>query len=440
LDDPPSYILLSIANDGDTLKFILSLSAMILLLIANAFISASETAFFTLKNSDLERLRKSNQADEQRIPELLRKPRQLLATIRIASAFVVITIILSSIAFVLTFSDSIFRTAVILFFFATTFLITYFGDILPKTYSSTNSIKIAKAVSRLWVPLLSFFKPISIVWLRLNGLVERGFDTSYKDTVEELNQALEMTAVNHGSSNEDDKEILRGIVNFGTLTVKRVMRTRSRISAADITLNFHQLMEYVSKSGYSRVPVYKKSLDRIEGILHIKDLLPFMENGATFQWQDLLRPGFFVPATKKLDSLLKDFQEKHVHMAIVVNEYGGTLGLITLEDIIEEIIGDINDEFDEAGLHYQKIDDHTFVFEGKTSLHDFCKLINVEPTSFDSVRGESKSLGGLILELNRELPRTGTQINFQRFTFAIESADRKRIKRVKVIIHDQEKV
>jgi putative hemolysin len=255
-----------------------------------------------------------------------------------------------------------------------------------------------------------------------------------------LNQALEMTAVNHGSTNEDEKEILRGIVNFGTLTVKRVMRTRSRISAADISLNFHQLMEYVSKSGYSRVPVYKKNLDRIEGVLHIKDLLPFMENDLSFQWQDLLRPGFFVPATKKLDSLLKDFQEKHVHMAIVVNEYGGTLGLITLEDIIEEIMGDINDEFDEVGLHYQKIDDNTFVFEGKTSLHDFCKLINVDPTTFDPVRGESKSLGGLILELNRELPRTGSQITFERFTFAIESADRKKIKRVKVSIHDQEKL
>jgi gliding motility-associated protein GldE len=394
-----------------------------------------------LRNSDLERLRKSSQSREQLIPELLQRPRQLLATIRIAGSFVVISIILAAIAFVISLQDSMIGLEVILFAIAITFLLTSFGEIIPKSYAASNGIRTARKVAGLWRVLIPVFKPISFVWLKISGLVERGFETTgYKDTVEELNQALEMTAVNHGSTNDDEKEILRGIVNFGTLTVKRVMRTRSRISAADISLNFHQLMEYVSKSGYSRVPVYKKSLDRIEGVLHIKDLLPFMENDSSFQWQDLLRPGFFVPATKKLDSLLKDFQEKHVHMAIVVNEYGGTLGLITLEDIIEEIMGDINDEFDEVGLHYQKIDDSTFVFEGKTSLHDFCKLINVDPSTFDPVRGESKSLGGLILELNRELPRTGSQINFERFTFAIESADRKKIKRVKVLIHDQEKL
>jgi gliding motility-associated protein GldE len=279
--------------------------------------------------------------------------------------------------------------------------------------------------------------PISVPLLSMSMVIERQYKKKgYHTTVEELNQALDIATINNETS-EDEKEILKGIVNFGTLTVKQVMRSRMDISAADIELNFIELMEWVNKSGFSRIPVYRDTPDKIEGVLYIKDLLPFMDLDAVFEWQKLLRPGFFVPETKKIDSLLKDFQEKRVHMALVVDEYGGTSGLITMEDIIEEIIGENNDEFDEVGLNLQKIDDKTFVTEGKISLHDFCKAIDVEGNVFDEVKGESESLGGLILELNNELPKVGDEISYENFTFVIEAVDKKSIKRVRVQIGEE---
>jgi len=215
-----------------------------------------------------------------------------------------------------------------------------------------------------------------------------------------------------------------------------VMKSRMDISSVDIELNFHELMEKVKTSGFSRIPVYSESLDSIEGILYIKDLLPYLEENSKFEWQKLLRASYFVPETKKLDSLLKDFQSKRVHMALVVDEYGGTAGLITLEDLIEEIIGEINDEFDEVSLGYQKIDDRTYLFEGKTSIHDLCKVLEVDPTVFDDVRGESESLGGLILELHGAMPIVDERIAYDRFVFTIVSVDQKRIKKVRVSLSE----
>jgi gliding motility-associated protein GldE len=215
------------------------------------------------------------------------------------------------------------------------------------------------------------------------------------------------------------------------------MKSRVDISAVDSELNFTELMDQVNKSGFSRIPVYRETIDSIDGILYTKDLLPYLDESENFKWQKLLRPGFFVPETKKLDSLLKDFQGKRVHMAIVVDEYGGTAGIVTLEDLIEEIIGDINDEFDEVNIGYQKIDDHTFVFEGKISIHDLCKALEVDSTMFDDVKGESESLGGLILELHSALPKAGDQVVFDRFTFTVLSVDKKRITRVRVAVQQE---
>jgi putative hemolysin len=298
-------------------------------------------------------------------------------------------------------------------------------------------MRIALAVGKLWKVMTIVCKPITFLLLKMSSVVERRFKKKgYQTTVEELNQALDLATVNDETS-DDEKGILKGIVNFGTLTVKQVMRTRMDISAADIALNFTELLEYIKGAGFSRVPIYRESIDKIEGVLYIKDVLPFMDQEKTYEWQNLLRPGFFVPETKKIDSLLKDFQEKRVHIAIVVDEYGGTSGIITLEDIIEEIIGDINDEFDEVRLNFQKIDNNTFVFEGKISLHDFCKALEVESNIFDDVKGESESLGGLILEINNALPNVGDQITYEQFTFTIEAVDQKSIKRIKVHIHEQ---
>jgi gliding motility-associated protein GldE len=273
--------------------------------------------------------------------------------------------------------------------------------------------------------------------LGMSQVVERRVEKrGYSTTVEELNQALELTTENNETT-EEEKDILKGIVNFGTLTVKQVMKSRVDISAVDAELNFTELMEQVNKSGFSRIPVYRETIDSVEGILYTKDLLPYLDEIENFKWQKLLRPSFFVPETKKLDSLLKDFQSKRVHMAIVVDEYGGTAGIVTLEDLIEEIIGDINDEFDEVNLGYQKLDDHTFIFEGKISIHDLCKALEVDSSMFDEVKGESESLGGLILELHSALPKAGDQVTFDRFTFTVLNVDKKRISRVRVAVHQE---
>jgi gliding motility-associated protein GldE len=270
-------------------------------------------------------------------------------------------------------------------------------------------------------------------------LVERRIKKKgYTSTVEELHQALELTTDNPETS-EDEKEILKGIVNFGTLAVKQVMRSRLEISAIEMELNYHEVLDAVNKSGFSRIPVYKDTIDHIQGILYTKDLLPYLRESETFPWQKLLRPGFFVPETKKLDSLLKDFQSKHVHMAIVADEYGGTSGLLTLEDLIEEIIGEINDEFDEIAVPYTKMDDHTWVFEGKISLHDFCKALEIDQQYFDDVKGESESLGGLMLELHNSMPSAGDRITQSGFIFTIVSVDQKRIKRIRVTRTEAEK-
>jgi gliding motility-associated protein GldE len=322
--------------------------------------------------------------------------------------------------------------------FAITFAITFFGEIIPKVYATQRNLSYSRLMSRVWVIFQHICMPVSWLLLKLGNVVERRFEKKgYSTTVEELNQALEITTDNDDATAEE-KDILRGIVNFGTLTVKQIMQSRLDVSAVGYELSFGELMDQVKNTGFSRVPVFKESLDKIEGVLYIKDLLPFLDEADDFKWQKLIRPGLFVPESKKLDSLLKDFQNKRVHMAVVVDEYGGTSGVITLEDLIEEIIGDINDEFDEEDSSFVKIDDRTFVFEGKTSLHDFCKTIEVDSSIFDPVKGDSESLGGLILELNSAMPKVADQMTFDRFVFTIVSVDKKRIKRIRVLINNQE--
>ncbi|NJM24598.1 MAG: gliding motility-associated protein GldE [Bacteroidia bacterium] len=438
MDEPPSYTLLAIFA-GQGFFYTLSFAVILLLLGASALVSASEVAFFSLKADDLERFRESSDAKEKLIIELLSKPRLLLATILIANNTVNVAVVTLATFLMWDMAGTRNPTEFIvgLVTFAVTFAITFFGEIIPKVYATKRNASFAKSMAGTWKVLIALCRPVSKPLMSISRIVEKRFERKgYNTTVEELNQALELATGNDDTS-EDEKEILKGIVNFGTLTVRQVMRSRMDISAADIDFSFTELIDYINKSGFSRIPVYRETLDKIEGFLYIKDLLPFLDQTNSFEWQKLLRTSYFVPENKKIDSLLKDFQEKRVHMAVVVDEYGGTSGLITLEDIIEEIIGEINDEFDEEGLNYQKIDEQTYVFEGKTSLHDFCKAIDVDSNAFDEIRGESESLGGLMLELNNELPRAGTQLTYEQFTFTIEAVDRKRIKRVRVNIHEQ---
>ncbi len=403
-------------------------------------VSASEVAFFSLKADDLDRCRESDDPKDKNIIFLLSNPRLLLATILIMNNFVNVAIVTLSTFLMWELAATRTPTEIIVLIvtFSITFAITFFGEIIPKVYAAQRNLFYSRLMSGVWKVLQRVFIPISWLLLKMGNVVERRFEKKgYSTTVEELNQALELTTENDETTAEE-KDILKGIVNFGTLTVKQVMQSRMDLSAVEYDLSFKELMDQINESGFSRVPVYKETIDKIEGVLYIKDLLPFLEEPENFKWQKLIRPGLFVPETKKLDSLLKDFQNKRVHMAVVVDEYGGTSGLITLEDLIEEIIGDINDEFDEENASFVKIDENTFVFEGKTSLHDFCKSIDVESNSFDAVKGESESLGGLILELNSAMPKVADQITYDRFVFTIVSVDKRRIKRIRVLINPQQ--
>jgi putative hemolysin len=419
--------------------YVVAFSSIVLLLLISALVSASEVAFFSLKSNDLSECRESDDPAYRKIVDLLKQPRLLLATILVIHDFVNVGIVTLSTFLMWEMAGTRKPTEIIvgLVTFGATFFITFFAEIIPKVYATQRNLAIAKIVSGVWKVLETVFFPISWPLMKMTSFVEKRFERKgYSTTLEELNQALDLTTDNNDTTSEE-KDILKGIVNFGTLTVKQIMKSRVDISAVDVELNFRELMDQVSKSGFSRIPVYRESLDNIEGILYIKDLLPYMDEPEKFGWQKLLRPGFFVPESKKLDPLLKDFQSKRVHMAVVVDEYGGTSGVITLEDLIEEIIGDINDEFDEVAVGYQKIDNRTFVFEGKTSLHELTKVLNIEPSTFDEVKGESESLGGLILELHGAMPTIDEKITYDRFAFTIVAVDEKRIKRVRIAIQEK---
>lgn len=441
LDEPPSSALLADLLSGSPDPFLISsFIAILFLLLLSAMVSASEVAFFSLSSYDLDRCRESEDPRDKSIVELLKNPHLLLATILVMNNFANVALVTLSTFLMWELANTRSPAEIIVgaVTFSVTFAITFFGEIIPKVYATQRNLTYSRLMSRAWIILQRICMPISWLLLKLGNLVERRFERKgYSTTVEELHQALEITTENNETTTEE-KDILKGIVNFGTLTVKQVMQSRLDVSAVSYDLTFTELMEQVKTTGFSRVPVFKESLDKIEGVLYIKDLLPFLEEDDKFKWQKLIRPGLFVPETKKLDSLLKDFQNKRVHMAVVVDEYGGTSGVITLEDLIEEIIGDINDEFDEDDSSFVKIDDRTFVFEGKTSLHDFCKTLDVDSSIFDSVKGDNESLGGLILELNSAMPKVADQITFDRFVFTIVSVDKRRIKRIRVLINNQE--
>ncbi len=418
--------------------YLFSFVTIAVLLMMSATVSASEVAFFSLKADDLDQCREDNDTPNQNILNLLKRPRLLLATILIANNFVNVGVVTIStfLMWEMAGTRKPVETIVGIVTLLTTVAITFFGEIVPKVYATKRNINIARFTSGGWLLLCKLFRPVSYLLMGISSVIERRIvKRGYNSTVEELHQALELTTDNPETS-VDEREILRGIVNFGTLTVKQVMKSRMELSTADVELDFRELLDTAAKSGYSRIPVYKGTIDHIEGILYTKDLLPYLAEGKNFQWQRLLRPGFFVPETKRLDSLLRDFQNKHVHIAIVADEYGGTSGLVTLEDLIEEIIGEINDEFDEVSALYQKVDDKTFIFEGRISLHDFCKTLDLEAQYFDDVKGESESLGGLILELHKTMPVTGDTITHERFTFTVLTVDEKRIKRIRVHIAD----
>ncbi|WP_200975027.1 gliding motility-associated protein GldE [Echinicola sp. 20G] len=440
MDDPyPSILLLAEINQVSAGYIILNSLIFLALLLASALISGSEVAYFSLSHDDLSLLSTETDETSSLVIKLIEAPQKLLSTILILNNMINIGIVTLTTFFTLTLfgANATGLMVILIQTVGITFAIVFFGEIVPKVYANNARISFSKLMAKS----LNFFSialaPLSSFLMAISNIIERRIERKgYTLSVNELHQALEITAEH---TTEGEKDIFKGIVNFGTLSVKQVMCSRMDITAVDVEMDFHELMDKINKSGYSRIPVYKETIDNIEGILYIKDLLSHIEKEEDFQWQTLTRKGFFVPENKKIDALLKDFQNKRVHMAIVVDEYGGTSGLVTLEDLIEEIIGEINDEFDDSEESlFKQIDDSTYVFEGKVSLNDFCKRLELDPQSFDEVKGDSESLGGLLLEINAKLPKSGSKIQFDKFTFTILAVDARRIKKVKVKLHSQE--
>lgn len=410
-----------------------------LLLFCSGFVSASEIAFFSLTPTDLNEIEEGNSASDRIISKLLNKSQKLLATILISNNFVNITItVLGNYAMlsVLDFGGIVWLE----FLFITvllTFLLLLFGEIMPKFYSSLNPLKFCRFCAPVIHVLTYVFSPLSALLVKSTRLVDRLHrQQSHNLSVDELEQALELTDKTELS---DEQELLEGIIRFGDETAKDVMTSRLDVVALNIRDSYKKVLSCVAENVYSRIPVYAGTMDNIKGILYIKDLLPHLNKGENFRWQTLIRPTFFVPETKQIDDLLRDFQARKVHIAIVVDEFGGTLGLVTLEDVIEEIVGEINDEYDEVERSHVKINSNTYLFEAKTMLSDFQRELDLDEELFEEVSGDADSLAGLLLELKGDFPELRESIDFHHLTFEVMEMDERRIVKIKVVVHNTQK-
>ncbi|MCF6280343.1 MAG: gliding motility-associated protein GldE [Flavobacteriaceae bacterium] len=418
--------------------FVLKFVVLLALLVCSAFISGSEIAFFSLSKVTLDEVSESKSKRQKSVVKLLEKPKKLLATILIANNFINILIVL---VFAFLGEELFSGIENIYLKFAievglVTFLILLFGEVLPKVYATRNAMKFATLMSSPIRALNTLLTPLSVPLMSLTSLVESRFGRKKSDfSVEKLSQALELTS--DSATTDDEQKILEGIVNFGNTETVQIMKPRIDVFAISDDETYKNVLSQIIEKGFSRNPVYHESIDEIIGVLYAKDLLPHLDK-ENFKWQSLVRESFFVPENKKLDDLLKEFQEKKIHLAVVVDEYGGTSGIVTLEDIIEEIVGDISDEFDEDDLMYSKIDENNYVFDGKTSIKDFSKVIKVEEELFEEAKGETETLAGFLLEISGRFPKKKEIINFKRLTFMIEAVEKRRLKQVKVTINEIE--
>ena len=409
---------------------------MILLLAVSAAISSSEIAFFSLGPGHLNDLKNENSKRSQMTLTLLERPKKLLATILIANNFANVSIILLS-SFIINALFDFGQSPVMGFLFQVVIItsaILLFGEIMPKIYATQYSMKTANILVMPMNFLVKFFSPLSMILVRSTNLIDKRINRKgHEITIDDLSEALDITTSNTNTP-EEDKKILKGIVKFGDIEVTEIMRARIDVTAMDEKTPFDVLLETIVEAGYSRIPIFHESFDNVTGILYIKDILPHIDKPADFNWQQLQRNVFFVPENKRISDLLHEFQLRKIHMAIVVDEYGGTSGMVTMEDILEEIVGEINDEFDNESdnIPYLKIDDNNYIFEGKTLLNDFCKALGIEDRMFSEAKGESDTLAGLMLELAGKIPEKNESLQFENFTFQAETVDKRRIKRVKV--------
>lgn len=442
LDEEPNQILNSVLDltvNPITLNIIMAIFAILILLGLSALVSGAEAAFFSLSPAEVNSIRNSRTKTNQVISHLLDVPEKLLATILVANSLTNVGIIIIS-AYV---TNSLFDFShapilgLIIQVVVITLVIVFFGEILPKIYAIRYSQKVVRFMA---VPLDLFEKvsrPINFLLINTSTVIQRKFSRQGKNiSMDDLSNALDLTE--HGITEE--KKILEGIVKFGNIDVREIMTPRVDILGISIQKPFKKLIALVIESGYSRIPVYNHDLDNIKGILYVKDLLPFLGKADSFNWQSLMRPPYYVPETKKINDLMKEFQTSKIHMAVVIDEYGGTSGIITLEDILEEIVGDITDESDNDEVFYVRIDENNFLFEGKILLNDFFKVLNIDEETFDDVKGEAETLAGLILELKGDLPGKNEAISCKGFLFTIKSVDQRRIGQIHVsLIHQKAK-
>lgn len=429
MDPEPSLIHSTL--DSDLLFGIIGIAILLLL---SALVSAAEVSLFSLSQKDLSDAAQENPTKAAIISELLSKPKKLLATILVTYNFMNIGVVMlfSFTTQQLFESISPIWLRFVIEVIVVTFLILLFAEVLPKIYASRNNLKFSYFIAVPISVLDKMLSPISVPMRNITIYLTDKFGKQKSNfSVDRLSQALELTSSDETS--QEEQKILEGIVSFGNTDTKQVMSPRTDIFGLEIDESYEEIYPKIIQKGYSRIPVYEDSLDNIRGVLFVKDLLPHIDK-KHFDWKMLLREPFFVPENKKLDNLLKDFQSMKSHLAIVVDEYGGTSGLVSLEDVIEEIVGDISDEFDDDDLNYSKIDDKNYLFEGKTNLKDFYRIIDFDETEFENRKGEAETLAGFILEIIGNFPKKGQKIRFENYVFIIESLDKKRVKQIKVII------
>ena len=416
--------------------FVAAVLAVVLLYVSG-FASGSEIAFFSLSPSDLAEIEEENHPADKHVKELREDSERTLATILITNNFVNVTIIMlcnyvfaSLVQFKALWIEFLCITVLL------TFLLLLFGEIMPKIYSRQNPLKFCRRCVSFVMAMRRLFWPLESLLIQSGALAEKVVQKeNLVLSVDDLEQALELT---DKEDIKEEQQILKGIIRFGDETAKEVMTSRQDIVDLDIRSSYTEVLQCVVENNYSRIPVYQDNTDNIRGVLYIKDLLPHLSKPANFRWQSLIRPPYFVPETKKIDDLLREFQENKVHIAIVVDEFGGTSGLITLEDILEEIVGEINDEYDEEERTYVRINDNTYVFEGKTLLSDFYKILHLDDDVFEDVEGDADTLAGLLLELKGDFPQLHERIEYQNFRFEIQELDGHRISKIKVVVSERQ--
>ena len=427
-------ILLSAFYTGFTVNAVIGLVILCLLLVASALISSSETAYFSLQPADIDSLESMTDSKSQLVLQLRENPKMLLATILIGNNCVNVTITLLATYIVSEMFDMANHPAAafIMELVVVTSLVLLIGEIIPKILAAKKPVRFARFMARTLQVLVVLFKPLSKLLVNSTSFMDKHLERKKADiSMDDLSTAVDIAT--ESSTPIDEKNMLKGIASFTEKEVSNVMKPRIDIIAVEVGMPFREMLDTVIKSGFSRIPVYEESLDKVSGILYVKDLLPYL-NAQTFEWRMLLRPAFFVPENRKINDLFQDFREKKIHIAIVVDEYGGTSGLITMEDVIEEIVGEINDEFDNVKQeqHYTKIDDSTYLFKAQTSIVDFCKVFNLDEDYFEEQQGEADTLAGLVLEIEGRIPEIGFSFDVEKFNFEITEADPRKIIQIKV--------